>query len=162
VIVIGVDPGKDKLDAVALIDGHYLAHLTIDFSKDKLPRNESLVRQRNLFTSWVNQLIWVRVTHAEEVRVFVEDTVRVRSMQVAVWLAQTVGMLLALPYLVYPVPIDSWKQVVAGKGGVGKDEVKAAVIAWWPDSEDRFGKRQDLFDATGIAVYGENVIRREL
>lgn len=161
-IVIGVDSAKDRIDAVALLDGEYLDQMTVDFGRNPPSRAQSLNQMRNMFTSWVNSLIWTKTTHAEEVRIFVEESIVVRSPRVAIQLAHTVGMLLALPYLVYPVPIDSWKQIAAGKGGVKKDVVKAKLIEAYPWAREELGKRQDLFDALGVAVYGEAVLRREI
>jgi hypothetical protein len=68
-------------------------------------------------------------------------------------------MILSLPFPVEKVAIDSWKMVLVGKGGVSKELVKAAVIDQFPATADLFGARQDLFDATGVAVFGHRVGR---
>ena len=150
--VVGIDSAKDRVDAVALIDGKYSSHFTIDLTKSKPPRPESLHVMGEAVSAWLYDLDYPYV--------FIEDAIMVRNPRVCIQLAHTVGMLLALPYRCEIVTIDSWKSTAIGKGGVTKEQVRAGIIRRMPATEDLYGKRQDLFDATGVAIHGDALLRR--
>lgn len=94
--------------------------------------------------------------------VFVEASIKVRGMQTAIMLAQTVGMLLSLPVPTYPVPIDSWKKHTVGKGGASKTDVAQWLQKAHPDLYSLCGSDQDLVDAAAVCIYGSAVSSRSL
>lgn len=156
-LIVGIDSAKNRVDAVALLDGKYYEHVSVDVPKElSVERGISLKVMSNFMTTWLSRLA---AKTGEQPQVFVEDAIAVRNLRVAIQLAHSVGMLLALPHPVHLVPIDSWKQVLI-KGGVAKEVVRAAVISRYPETAELYGKRQDLFDATGVAIYGDSVLRR--
>lgn len=154
-ITVGIDSGKNRVDAVALLSGHIVRHYTIDLEK-----------QKNKGRGWVlttmdegvfDFLLDLEAQYKMPIEVWVEEAIMVRSIRVAIELAETVGMILSLPYSVHKVTIDQWKMVAIGKGGVSKDEVRRVIALRHPETEELFGKRQDLFDAAGVSIYGEVV-----
>lgn len=161
-VVVGIDSAQDRVDAVAMEEGCFvpgLAAFTIDLAKvNKMyPRGLVLTRMQMAVAFWLSGVSEVT---EQEPQVFIEESIVMRhNLRVAVLLAETVGMLLALPYTTEVVPIDSWKMAVIGKGGVDKETVKQGIIRRLPQTEQMFGKRQDLFDATGVAIYGAGVLR---
>lgn len=158
-LVIGLDSAKDRVDAVSMYNGLIMAPFTIDLAKEQRGRGETLgsLRQQTEQFIELQEHSW-----GERATVFVEEPIMMRSIRVAIMLAETVGMLLALPYPVYEVPIDSWKKVLAGKGGIDKQAVRTAITHRFPEAPSIFGVRQDLFDAAGVAFYGSKVLGRRL
>lgn len=156
-MIVGIDSATERVDAVALKDGVIVEHFSSVTFK-KVPRGQALKIMREQTFIWLENLYH----YYEEPTIFIEESIMVRSTRVAIQLAQTVGMLLSLPYPAYAVPIDSWKQSAVGKGGVSKQEVRAAIVSRFPETDLLFGTRQDLFDATGVALYGEEIVARKL
>lgn len=143
--VVGIDSAKDRVDAV-LFNGSVIDCMSVDLSKPKPPlRDQSLKRMHFDLISWLR--------HTPIDAIYVEDAIMMRNARVAIWLAQTVGMILTLPYPVFAVPIDTWKQELC-KAGASKERVREVVSGRHPETADLFGDRQDLFDATGVAIYG--------
>ena len=147
-VIVGVDVGKNRVDAVALDNDVITSFWYTDLGKMKghLERDAALKRMRFDLTAFLRDL--------HKPVVYVEEAIMMRSARVAIWMAHTVGMVLTLPYPVYTVPIDSWKQELC-KAGADKARVKEVVSGRYPNSEKLFGDRQDLFDATGVAVFGQ-------
>lgn len=148
--VVGVDCGKNKVDAVALGEHDcILSYWYTDLTKERrgLERDLALKRMRFDMTAFLREM-------PDPVVVYVEEAIMMRSVRTAIWMAHTVGMILTLPYPVYTVAIDSWKQELC-KAGADKARVKEVVSGRYPNTVQMFGDRQDLFDATGVAVFGQ-------
>lgn len=150
-MIVGVDTAMNRIDAVAMTDGRIADFFSMDIKKP-VTRSQSLKDLRFSFNFWLRCL-------ATEPFVFVESSIVMNGRQTAVALAETVGMILSLPFPVEKVPIDTWKQVAVGKGGVSKDKVREAILLAYPATGALFGTRQDLFDATGVAIYGHRLRR---
>lgn len=151
-MIVGVDSAMNRVDAVALLeDGRIHDFFSMDIRK---PTS----RAQTLKDLRFSLNFWLRCLPAEPF-VFVEAPIVANGRQTAVSLAETVGMILSLPFPVEKVAIDSWKQVAVGKGGVSKSHVREAILVAYPTTEALFGKRQDLFDATGVALYGYRLRR---
>ena len=151
--VVGVDSAKNRVDAVALSEGKICDWFTMEISvKNVVSRDQTLKDIRFSFNFWLRCL-------PEPPIIYVESSIVANGRQTAVALGETVGMILSLPFPVEKVAIDSWKQLVVGKGGVSKELVKEAIVDQFPATADLFGARQDLFDATGVALYGYRVGR---
>jgi Holliday junction resolvasome RuvABC endonuclease subunit len=147
-MIVGVDSAKNRIDAVALLDGKIADWFTMAIPTRKvISRDRTLKDLRFSFNFWLHCLV-VPPT------LYVEAPLVMNGRQTAVSLAETVGMILSLPYPAELVAIDSWKQVAVGKGGVSKEKVKQAIIELYPATKEIFGERQDLFDATGVAIFG--------
>jgi len=56
------------------------------------------------------------------------------------------------------VPISTWKKVAAGSGSASKEDVAAAIGGRYPNLIEAFGGDQDLYDATGLCIYGRYVV----
>lgn len=157
--VIGIDSAKNRVDAVAFHEEEIVSSYTMDLSNHrKLDRGETIRALYQGIWSWIREDLaryWPPV-------LYIEEPIMVRNIRVAIELAETVGMLLTLPYPSYLVPIDSWKKELA-KAGLSKEEVRSIISGRFPATQS-FGDRQDLFDATGVAVYGltDQLLRRGL
>lgn len=150
-LVVGIDTAMNRVDAVALSEGKICDWFSMTIKKPT-SRSQTLKDLRFSFNFWLRCL-------SAEPYLFVESSIVANGRQTAVALGETVGMILSLPFPVEKVAIDSWKMVLVGKGGVSKELVRAAVIDQFPATADLFGARQDLFDATGVAVFGHRVGR---
>jgi hypothetical protein len=121
-MIVGVDSAKNRIDAVALLDGKIADWFTMAIPTRKvISRDRTLKDLRFSFNFWLHCLV-VPPT------LYVEAPLVMNGRQTAVSLAETVGMILSLPYPAELVAIDSSKEI--------------------------FGERQDLFDATGVAIFG--------
>jgi len=147
-MIVGVDSGKNRIDAVAMVDDKICDWFTME-----IPRKQVISRSRTLRDLRFSFNFWLHCLPAEPT-LFVEAPIVMSGRQTAVALAETVGMILSLPFRAETVAIDAWKMEAIGKGGVSKEEVRRGIIEAYPATEDIFGERQDLFDAAGVAVYG--------
>lgn len=159
--VVGIDSAKDRVDLVTLVDGKLHTYCSLDTPKDVLVhgRGPSLRWLREHVEEWLDDhhnVLWGK----EEPVVFIEENIVLNSGVTTRVLGQTVGMLLALPYRCETVTIQQWKMVAIGNGGASKPQVRAGIVRRMPATDALYGKRQDLFDATGIAIYGDAVLRR--
>jgi len=147
-LIVGIDCGKNHVDAVAMTHDRVTSCMTSDVfnSSRPLARDSAIKRMRFDLVAYLREM-------REEPVLYVEDAIVMRSRSVAISIAQTVGMVLTLPYEVHLVPIDSWKQELC-RSGASKARVKEVVSGRYPGTADMFGDRQDLFDATGVAVFG--------
>lgn len=160
--VVGVDSAKDRVDLVVLRHGVYFDHRSID-ADEGLTRGESLTQMGGQMRDALGtiQLCSDRdVTEPGPIHVFIEENIVRGSMRVAVQLGQTVGMLLALPHRCETVTIQQWKLASVGNGGATKEAVRVGIVRRMPMTDALYGKRQDLFDATGVAIYGDALLRR--
>jgi hypothetical protein len=146
-VIVGIDCGKDRVDAVMLNGEMFAACWTTDLSKLKHRERDSCLKRMRF-----DLMAWMRDSPVEAI--YVEEAIAITSRRVAIWMAHTVGMVLTLPYPVYTVAVDSWKQELC-KAGASKERVKEVVSGRYPETVEIFGDRQDLFDATGVAVFGQ-------
>jgi Holliday junction resolvasome RuvABC endonuclease subunit len=61
--------------------------------------------------------------------------------------------------VVMMVPPSSWKAEIGAGGNATKERVQRAIRERWPDLAKRCGGDEDCFDATGVALYGEALVR---
>jgi Holliday junction resolvasome RuvABC endonuclease subunit len=148
-VIVGIDCGKNHVDAVALADDRVVSCMTSDVVNSSRPlhRDQAIKRMRFDLVSYLREM-------RDPPVIYVEDAIVMLSRAVAISIAQTVGMVLTLPYDVHLVPVDTWKKELC-RSGASKTRVKEVVSGRYPGTADMFGDRQDLFDATGVAVFGQ-------
>jgi Holliday junction resolvasome RuvABC endonuclease subunit len=139
-----------------MVDGKIVDHFSIDLAKQKPRRGLSLYTMHRNLVDWIDT---ASQRHPGQTRVFIEESFIARhDPRTAVHLAQTVGMLLSLPYYTDVIPIQTWKIATVGSGNATKDQVRGAIALRFPDTVSLFGKRQDLYDATGVAIGGRGLL----
>ena len=91
---------------------------------------------------------------------FIEEAVVAgpRNIRSTIKCAETVGMLLSLPFPTYLVEISKWKKNTVGNGNAGKSDVADWLREAHPDYAAHCGRNQDLIDAAAIYVYGEQLV----
>jgi Holliday junction resolvasome RuvABC endonuclease subunit len=143
-VVVGIDPGKNKLDAVAIRDEELIP---FHWSESHFTRGATLTEMRNELLSW---LVSLETSIPLQLVVYVEEPLIMNSRRVGIWMAETVGMVLSLPCETHEVPVDTWKKLL-GKAGMDKAEVMRIINGRFPVTR---GWIQDRCDALGIALYG--------
>ena len=94
--------------------------------------------------------------------VFIEEPPMVRSSRIHGEMHQLVGLVSSesLPAHSFLVNVMTWKKELIGMGNASKP----AITQWLKDHHPRYsaicGEDQDLIDATCVALYGREVIRR--
>ena len=103
------------------------------------------------------------VEHEGIEALFIEEPVvaGARNLRSSLLIAQVCGAILAgLPIRrSYLVPVSSWKKTVVGHGNASKSEVRDHLDAWYPALASYAGDSQDLYDALGIALHGQRLLR---
>lgn len=96
--------------------------------------------------------------------VFVEAPVvaGARNLQTTIQLAQTVGMVMALPHRTYQVAIGSWKAATVGRGDASKESVSDWLREAYPEYHSLCDGNGDLVDAAAICVYGRQLTEKKL
>lgn len=153
---IGIVTTRVSIHAVALLDGKYHSKMMCDLepelgegSVNRYNRNYHLGKIYEEIDTFIDRI----VSLDDDLRVIVQSVVYDTNKRVLVETAQTVGVILSLPYTVHEVSQWSWKNHLIGKGGVTEDEVRDAISGRF-GLQGEFGSNQNWFDAFCVARFG--------
>ena len=146
-MIWGVD---SKMREVAMFCGE--SHRAVVIQSNRPSRGEQLEEMRAL-------VIEATAIDPDPILVIEESVVAgARNIRSTIKCAETVGMLLSLPYPTYLVEIGKWKKNTVGNGNAKKSDVADWLREAHPVYSSLCGGNQDLVDAASIYVYGEQVV----
>lgn len=148
-IVAGVDLGKNKA-AVSVFVAEDLTAVT----HVELPPTGARAGNLAVLADFVAQ-----ATIACDV-VYIEEALVGRNVRQSLWIAQTVGAVLAaLNAEAREIPVARWKAEVVQKGNATKEEVRDWLARHYPAYAEQCQGNQDRIDAVCIGLYGVRVER---
>ena len=147
-MIAGIDLGLRSIH-VSLVEGDYIEthSLTVERGVTRAVELRDLARQLRLVLPICT--------------VFVEEPVVAgsRNLRVALGIAQLAGVVMTETDTdCYLVSVSAWKKEVIGKGNATKEQVSDFLSESFPRYSQVCAGKQDLIDATCIALYGQAVI----
>lgn len=164
-LVVGVDPSARK---IAIASKHLVLNVasTHVFTLYKATEKQTVetmgkaLRDMALFVQWADD-----IAGNGEKCAWVESPLVGRGGVTTTMKQAYVGGIIRATlheagFKVYDVNVSSWKADVIGNGRATKADVRRAVRTQWPKIESLAGNDGDLWDAAGIALYGERVLHK--
>lgn len=149
--IFGIDPAARSV-AVFGTSGRHAPCWGVKLTTAKANRDRELKDLRRQLEEMVRFM-------AEAI--FIEEPVvaGARNIRSTILIAETVGMVLAIPDVpIYLVEISTWKKLTVGKGNATKDDVSSWLSREHPDYAAICEGDQDLIDAGAINVYGRQIM----
>lgn len=157
---IGVKAGAHTINLVVLQDGEFHSCASRDLTKDY----EAEPRLRGDRGWQLNELHCYLGEFIEMQGELTEDNVSiiVEAADYGLWFtaqralveqSQTIGAIMALPYVVHEVASTTWKAAIVGKGGVTRSDTQKVVDGRFGLAE-RFQSEPQWYDAFCLARFG--------
>jgi Holliday junction resolvasome RuvABC endonuclease subunit len=144
--ILGIDCDSRKIAMVCMDGGEHIKFHILLMSHAERPK-ERLIELIGMFE---HQL---KAVKPEET--FVEESIFIQNYATSRSISEIIGN---IKYAVAkagidctPVPVNTWKKVVIGKGNATKDDVKKFIVKKYPELENEM---QDIFDAAAVCLYG--------